>query len=414
MSAPAPLPPAAILAGGLATRLRPLTQTIPKALVEVDGEPFLAHQLRLLRAAGIARVVMCVGYLGESIRDFAGTGQRFDLEIDYAFDGPRLLGTAGALKQALPLLGPEFFVLYGDSYLPCDYAAVAAAFRASGRPALMTVFRNEGRWDPSNVEFAEGRILAYDKQDRTPRMCHIDYGLGLFRRQAFDLTPAGEVADLAALYRQLLARGELAACEVTERFYEIGSFEGIEELAALVRRARPRAVFLDRDGVIIDAQVRDGKPYPVASAAEMRIPPDVAPAMARLKQAGFLLIVATNQPDVARGTLSRASVDQMHTALAAALPLDEVRVCCHGEGDACACRKPKPGMLLEAAARHGIDLSRSFMVGDRWRDIDCGAAAGCRTVFLDRGYRERGPSAPPAYTSASFGQAVDWILSGPR
>src|ERR1017187_4665118 len=171
--------PIAILAGGLATRLRPITETLPKALIEVAGEPFLAHQLRLLRRNGFERVVLCVGYLGEKIQAFAGNGQAFGLQVEYAFDGLQLVGTAGALRRALPLLGDAFAVIYGDSYLPCDYRAALAAFSESGKLGLMSVYRNEGLWDTSNVEFTGGRILAYDKANRTPAMRHIDYGLGV-------------------------------------------------------------------------------------------------------------------------------------------------------------------------------------------------------------------------------------------
>jgi NDP-sugar pyrophosphorylase family protein len=228
--------PVAILAGGMATRLRPLTETIPKALVEVGGEPFLAHQLRLLRHSGIDQVVMCAGYRGEQIRDFAGDGHNFGLRVDYSFDGPRLLGTAGALKKALPLLGDVFFIVYGDSYLPCDYAAVEAAFRASGKTGLMTVYRNEGRWDSSNVEFGGGRIRAYDKANRTPAMLHIDYGLGVLRGQPLRALPEDTPTDLVAVYQDLLRRDELAGYEVPTRFYEIGSPEGIRELEEFLSR----------------------------------------------------------------------------------------------------------------------------------------------------------------------------------
>ncbi len=222
------MPPAAILAGGLGTRLYPLTERLPKALVEINGEPFLAHQLRLLRARGIERVVLLIGQHGERIREYAGDGARFGLAIDYSADGPVLLGTAGAVRQALPLLGEPFFVLYGDSYLPCSYRDVADAFHAAGQPGLMTVYRNEGRWDTSNVEFAQGRVVAYSKKNRTPRMQYIDYGLGVFSRAAFEGTSQ---ADLADLYGSLLHARQLAAFEVHERFYEIGSFDGVRELS---------------------------------------------------------------------------------------------------------------------------------------------------------------------------------------
>jgi NDP-sugar pyrophosphorylase family protein len=227
--------PIAILAGGLATRLRPITETVPKALLEVAGEPFLAHQLRLLRRHGFERVVLLVGYLGEKIQEFAGNGAAFGLQVEYSFDGPELLGTAGALGRALPILGDAFAVIYGDSYLSCDYRAALSTFCDSGKLGLMTVFRNQGLWDFSNVEFTDGRILAYDKTHRTPAMNHIDYGLGAFHRAAFDDVPADRPYDLTAVYQGLLRRGELAAWESPERFYEIGSLQGISDLGDFLK-----------------------------------------------------------------------------------------------------------------------------------------------------------------------------------
>lgn len=222
--------PVAILSGGLANRLRPLTAAIPKALVEVCGEPFIAHQLRLLKRQGIERVVICAAHLGEMIRGFVGNGERFGLEVEYSFDGDQLLGTGGAVKRALPLLSESFFVLYGDSYLTCNYDVVYTAFRKCGMRAMMTIFFNDGRWDTSNVEFSGGKILAYDKKELTPRIRHIDYGLGVFQASTFELIPEGEPYDLYELYKLLLSRGELAGFEVTQRFYEVGSFAGLEEL----------------------------------------------------------------------------------------------------------------------------------------------------------------------------------------
>lgn len=227
--------PVAILSGGLATRLRPLTESIPKALIELNGEPFLAHQLRLLSSRGIERVVLCVGYRGEMIRDYVGDGGRFGLRAETLFDGPTLLGTAGAVRRALPLLGENFFVLYGDSYLPCDYSAIAETFLRSGKRGLMTVFRNEGCFDASNVEFRDGRILRYDKKNATPAMYHIDYGLGAFRADVFAAIPDGEPRDLATIYQELLRFDDLAAFDVPERFYEIGSLRGLEETAEYLR-----------------------------------------------------------------------------------------------------------------------------------------------------------------------------------
>jgi len=171
-----------------------------------------------------------------------------------------------------------------------------------------------------------------------------------------------------------------------------------------------RAVFLDRDGVINEAVVKDGKPYPTADAASLRIPEGTAEALARLKRRGYLLLVVTNQPDVARGKQSREAVEEINRHLGAALALDDVLTCYHDDGDDCECRKPKPGLILRAAQRYGIDVHRSYLIGDRWRDIDAGANAGCKTILIDLGYRERLPASPPDYRVASLPEAVDWIL----
>lgn len=218
--------PVAILAGGLATRMYPATQAIPKSLIEVAGRPFIEHQLGLLRAEGIEHVVLCVGYLGEMIEAHIGDGSRFSLSVRYSFDGERLLGTGGALRRALPLLGDDFLVLYGDSYLDIDYAAVQAAYRESAKPALMTVFRNEGRWDTSNVLFDGARIIRYDKRNPTADMKYIDYGLGILSSDL--LKHRGDAAfDLADVYAELVAAGRLAGFEATKRFYEIGTPAGL-------------------------------------------------------------------------------------------------------------------------------------------------------------------------------------------
>jgi N-acetyl-alpha-D-muramate 1-phosphate uridylyltransferase len=227
--------PVAILAGGLATRLRPTTEKIPKALITVAGQPFLAHQLRLLQHAGIRKVVLCVGYRGEMIEKQFGDGRNFGVELSYSFDGPELLGTGGALKKALPLLGQSFLVLYGDSYLPIDYAAPVRAFVASGKLGLMTMFRNQGRWDTSNVWFQDGAIKSHSKKERIPEMRYIDYGLGILDSEALAPWTEGQAFDLADVYGELIARNELAGFEVEQRFYEIGSPEGLAELDAMLR-----------------------------------------------------------------------------------------------------------------------------------------------------------------------------------
>ena len=223
------LPALALLAGGLATRLRPITEVMPKSMVMVAGEPFIGHQLRLLRREGITDIVICTGHLGEQVVSFVGDGSRFECNVQYAADGNRLLGTGGALREALPLLGPPFFVMYGDSYLDISFRPVYEAFLRANCPALMTVFRNANQWDKSNVEYTDGRIRQHDKVNRTRAMRHIDYGLGILTSSALAQRPTGVPFDLAEVYRDLAACGELAGYEVQNRFYEIGSPAGLAE-----------------------------------------------------------------------------------------------------------------------------------------------------------------------------------------
>jgi len=223
--------------------MRPLTERVPKVLLDVAGRPFAEHQLRLLRDAGITDVVFCVGYLGEMVEEALGDGSRFGLSIRYSYDGEQLRGTGGALIRALPLLGDAFLIMYGDSYLDCDYAAVARTFLDSGKLGLMAVIRNEGRWDKSNVLFENGHLVRYDKKNRTPDMLYIDYGLGALRREALAGYRDQPALDLADVYHELSLRNELAGYEMHERFYEIGSPKGLQEADDYIsgrRGAAPR------------------------------------------------------------------------------------------------------------------------------------------------------------------------------
>jgi NDP-sugar pyrophosphorylase family protein len=237
------LPPLALLAGGLATRLLPVTAAIPKSMVEVAGEPFIAHQLRLLSHGGVRNVVICNGHLGEQIEAFVGNGRQFGCQVQYSRDAGQQLGTGGAVKRALALLGRQFMVMYGDSYLDAPFRPIYQAFCASNLPALITIYRNENRWDKSNIEVANNTICRYDKVNRTSSMLHIDYGIGVFDASVFEAWPS-EVFDLADLYSRLAEARSLAGYEVHERFYEIGSPEGLAETSAMLTRSlrRPKEV----------------------------------------------------------------------------------------------------------------------------------------------------------------------------
>lgn len=224
---------AVILSGGLATRMRPFTEKVPKALLEVAGRPFINHQLALLKRKGLRRVVLCVGYLGEQIEQHVGN-QFEGLFVEYSYDGPDLLGTGGAIRQARPLLGDLFWVLYGDSYLDFDYEAVADYFgeqnqAGAGKAGLMTVFDNGNRWDTSNVVFEDDKLVRYDKTNLTPQMRYIDYGAAILTSSALDRFPPGQAYDLSRLYTGLVEDGLMIGYEVKHRFYEIGSLNGLQQ-----------------------------------------------------------------------------------------------------------------------------------------------------------------------------------------
>lgn len=223
-----------ILAGGLGTRLKAVAGNLPKALVPVAGRPFIERQLELLRKNGIRDILICVGYRGEMIEERMGNGQAFGLNIRYSREAPdKLLGTGGALVNALPLLNDIFMVIYGDSYLPADYAKVARAFDAAQTPAMMCVFHNDNKWDRSNVKIENGLVVCYSKKNGGAGFSYIDYGLSVYRKSVMEAyAKAGMPLDLAQIQSDLVARRQLKACLVEERFYEIGKPAGLAELEA--------------------------------------------------------------------------------------------------------------------------------------------------------------------------------------
>jgi len=228
-----------VLAGGRGTRLMPLTRDTPKSLIPVAGRPFIEHQLELFRRSGISEAVLCVGYLAQKIVDHLGDGERFGIRIRYSVEDKGLMGTAGALKKAEPLLDEIFLLTYGDSYLQVDYADVFERLRCSDRLGLMVVYRNFDRYDRSNVVAEGGFVKAYDKAGRSPGMVYIDYGLSAFRKEALSLVQAGAVADLEGLYKALISRGELLAYQAEKRFYEIGSFSGLRDFEEFASQRIP-------------------------------------------------------------------------------------------------------------------------------------------------------------------------------
>lgn len=218
-----------LLAGGLATRLRPVSENIPKSLIPVAGKPFIEHQLNLFKQNRIKNVVICLGYLGEKVVEYISDGKKFGLNVRYSFDGDILLGTGGAILNAFNLLEDIFFVMYGDSYLDINFCDISEYYLSCGKLALMTVYKNFNKWDSSNIIFKNAKIIKYSKVNIDNDMNYIDYGLSILSKDAFNLYQSGNIFNLTELYEVLIEKDELSGYEVDKRFYEIGSFEGITE-----------------------------------------------------------------------------------------------------------------------------------------------------------------------------------------
>ncbi len=228
------MPPLVLLAGGLATRLQPLTKDIPKAMIMIEGTPFIAHQLNLLKEKGLKEIIICVGHHGRQIEDYLKNGRAFGLKITFSYDGKKLLGTGGALRKALPFLEDVFWIMYGDSYLDIDFLPILNHFLSHSKMGLMTVLQNNNQWDKSNILFKDGQIQKHDKKEITPDMRHIDYGLSLLRKEVLQEV-SEEVFDLSELYTGLIGRNEMLGYEVDKRFYEIGSIEGLKETEIYIK-----------------------------------------------------------------------------------------------------------------------------------------------------------------------------------
>lgn len=230
----------AILAGGLATRLRPMTDLIPKSMIEIEGKPFIEYQLEMIRKQRVTDVVLCIGYLGDQIENHVGDGCKFGVKVKYSYEGKELFGTAGALKNAEHLLNDQFFVMYGDSYLFVDFSAVLSYFKRFNKLGLMVVYKNHNQFDKSNVVVENNLVKVYDKKSKTDGMHYIDYGAMLLRKRLLDLIPYGQSCALEDVLVPVVEQGEVLAYEVQERFYEIGSLNGINGFKKYVKEIRTK------------------------------------------------------------------------------------------------------------------------------------------------------------------------------
>jgi histidinol-phosphate phosphatase family protein len=393
-----------VLAGGLATRLRPLTEKVPKILLEIEGRPFIDYQLKLLAAQGVTEVVLALGYLAEQVERWLSDHPP-PMKVRVVRE-TEPLGTAGALRLCLDqgALEERFLLTWGDSFLPIDWAPVWKAFT---KDALMTVLENQGRWDTSNVVLRGGKLELYDKSRtfaKAQDFTFIDYGLMGLSRRVVESIPLGR-ADLAELFRGLSVGGQLQGFEVRHRFYEIGSHQGLDDFAAYLR-ARPLVV-LDRDGVLNSTVPYgdDPRDSPL-TPEEVSLLPGVAEAVRLLADRGAALAIASNQPSAAKGKTTREAAEATHARVLELLPVrPRSHICWHQREDLCSCRKPKPGLIVQAMAEApGLE---TWMVGDKVTDHQAGRAAGARTALVEPAASD--PTADPDWRGADLPAFVRFL-----
>lgn len=373
---------AVILAGGRGSRLRPLTDTIPKPMVPFHGRPFLAYLLDQVRDQGIQEVILLVGYLANQIRDYFGDGAGYGLTIRYV-ESPVGVETGQRLREATPLLAPHFLLMYCDNYWPMQLPPMWDAFQRSGAPALVTIYRNRDGYTRSNVRVDEqGFVRAYDPQRTASHLQGVEIGYAILDRGVLDSLPEGNVRFEHTVYPTLVSRHLLSAYQTDHRYYSVGSHQRLSQTEAFL--APQRAVILDRDGVL---NRRPPRAKYVCHWDEFHWLPGAKQALRLLKEAGNRLIVVTNQPGIARGMLAEPELNEIHHQMKAELseagaPLEAIYFCPHGWDEGCFCRKPQPGMLFQAQQDFHLDLTRTLFIGDDERDMQAGQAAGCPTALV--------------------------------
>lgn len=396
----------AVLMGGLGTRLKDYTKQCPKSLVDVSGRPFFDYQLDLLAAWGFRKFVFLIGYKADMIEEYYGDGSSRGISIKYSYDGEKLLGTGGAVRRALDLLEDDFLLIYGDSFMDIDYAETLYRYerdKESGARALMTVLRNNDRFDKSNVVMDNGRLVLYDKHEPAPEMEHIDYGVCVYERSLFEEYSPDEAFDIASIQHELSVKGLMSAQTVTKRFYEIGSPASLQEFSQYVKKrfeSSHPAAFIDRDGVINEIVWNDDieqldSPMKVS---QFKFMPGVAEALKTIKEKGYYIFIVTNQPGAAKGKTDLATLYDINTYMIESLAkegveIDDLFMCPHYPRRLphtkeeflirkCNCRKPEPGLIYRAMRKYNIDLSASYMIGDSCSDVAAGSAVGLSTIFI--------------------------------
>lgn len=373
---------AVILAGGLGTRLRPLTDVWPKPMTLFHGKPFLEYLLLSLRGQGFERVLLLVGYRAEAIRSYFADGARLGMKITYS-ESPVEFDTGARLRAAANLIDPLFMLFYCDNYWPMPFDAMWAQFKAHDVRAMVTVYKNEDGYTRSNLKIEDGRVSVYDKSRTAEGLQGVDIGYIILHKDVLEMIPEGNASFEASVYPQLVSANAMAAFETRHRYYSVGN---VERLPVTERFLSPRpTILLDRDGVL---NVRPPRADYVKKWSEWHWLEGALEGLSLLGTAGYRLLVISNQPGIARGAMSEQDLWDIHRrmadeAAAAGARIEAIYYCPHNWDDGCSCRKPQPGMLFKAQKDFVLDLSRCVFLGDDERDEAAAIAAFCPFMYVD-------------------------------
>ena len=372
---------AVILAGGRGTRLLPLTQSRPKAMIEFHGRPFLEYQVEMLREQGFERILLLLGYLPEMIQEHFGDGEAFGMQIDYSVTAPDDL-TVSRVQRVRDRLDGSFLLLYCDNYWPLRMDDMWKRFEELGLPAMVTVYSNKDGYRPGKdaIRVEEGRVTAFDKSRTTPGLQGVEISYAILTRPVLDLLPEQDELIELALYPQLAERGELGAYVTDHRYYSVGSPERLPATESFLAR-RP-AVILDRDGTL---NRRPPKARYVTSPDEFEWLPGSLEALRLLDDHGYLVAIVSNQAGIGRGAMTEDDFAAVTARMLAEADgaIDAVYHCPHDWDDGCECRKPAPGMLFQAQRDFDLDLTRTLFIGDDERDGQAADAAGAPFAMVD-------------------------------
>lgn len=373
---------AVILAGGRGTRLRPLTDTRPKPMVEIHGKPFLEYLVEMLREQGFERILLLLGYLPEVIQDYFGDGGRWGVQIDYSVSDADDL-TVRRVQLVKERLDACFLLMYCDNYWPMRMEAMWERFMTANVPAMITVYSNKDKYSRDSVRVgADGYVRVFDRSRTTPGLQGIEISYAILTRPVLALLPEQDALFEEAVYPQLVSRRQLLAYVTDHRYYSVGSLERLPLTEAFLAR-RP-TVTLDRDGVL---NKKPPKAHYVRTWDEFEWLTGAKEALRLLTAAGYRVIVVSNQAGIARGAMTEAALTHIHEQMKAEAAqaggrIEAVYCCLHDWDEGCECRKPKPGMLFQAQRDFHLDLSRTLFIGDDERDAQAAAAAGCASVLV--------------------------------